>query len=75
MKLGDLIARYEVLNARGVRSVNVGGKSIDISTPQGRMLAALRGSFSQFEQELFRQDPALRYLKPAARYSDTGVEK
>ena len=51
----DLISTLQSLNAWGVSLVAMNGLSLDLLTPQGKLMATMLGAISEFERDLIRE--------------------
>ena len=51
----DLISTLQSLNSWGCSLVAMNGLSLDLSTPQGKLMATMLGAISEFERDLIRE--------------------
>lgn len=52
---GDLIETLQTLSSWGVSLVALNGFQLDLSTPQGKLIAQILASISEFERDLLRE--------------------
>ena len=51
----DLISTLQSLNSWGVSLVAMNGLSLDLSSPQGKLMATMLGAISEFERDLIKE--------------------
>lgn len=51
----DLLGTLQDLNAWGVSLVTLSGISLDLNTPQGKLMAAILSAIAEFERDLIRE--------------------
>ncbi|MEG4459172.1 recombinase family protein [Microcoleus sp. N9_A1] len=51
----DLLGSLQSLNAWGVSLVTLSGISLDLNTPQGKLMAAVLAAIAEFERDLIRE--------------------
>ncbi|MEG4855521.1 recombinase family protein [Microcoleus sp. B5-D4] len=51
----DLLGTLQDLNAWGVSLVTLAGISLDLNTPQGKLMAAVLSAIAEFERDLIRE--------------------
>ena len=51
----DLLGTLQDLNAWGISLVTLSGISLDLNTPQGKLMAAILSAIAEFERDLIRE--------------------
>lgn len=51
----DLLGTLQNLNAWGISLVTLSGISLDLNTPQGKLMAAILSAIAEFERDLIRE--------------------
>ncbi|MEG4497575.1 recombinase family protein [Microcoleus sp. F10-C6] len=51
----DLLGTLQSLNAWGISLVTLSGISLDLNTPQGKLMAAILSAIAEFERDLIRE--------------------